>query len=462
MTLVFLTMTTFLYQSSQCANHEIPYSTSQTPLRMSHNSLKTAYTTLLTRQRLTPNPSQLALVNRLNTLQTDLYNHHLSTSNSKSKLKYSSQPSLNGLYIYGSVGTGKSRIADLFASTLPPCITHRRMHFYEFMMDIHSRLHTAHSLPTYTGDPLLQIGRDVRAESQVLCFDEFQVTDIADALILKRLFGAIWESGGVMVSTSNRPPEDLYEKGLNRELFLPFVGELRRNCEVWEVEGKEDYRMSGRGQGRVNVFFTNEKDFGSSLKSAIEDVEMKEKIIPVIMSRKLTVLAAESRNSRGLVVSSTFEDLCQHFLGSADYYALCKATNVLYLTGLRKFASDELDFVRRFITLVDLAYETKTRIICLSSAPLFEIFSNIVPKKLYVEGMRKEELGRRMKVKGEGGSSSSMMSTFIDGETEWSATGLREASLATGGAGETDVGFAVGRAVSRLYEMGSRGYGVSD
>ncbi|KAK0125544.1 hypothetical protein ONS95_000448 [Cadophora gregata] len=426
---------------------------------MSQPGLKTAYTTLLTRQRLTPNPSQFSLVTRLNTLQNDLYKHHLSKQNSTSN-SYDQIP-IKGLYIYGSVGTGKSRIADLFASTLPPCITHRRMHFYEFMMDIHSRLHTARSSPTFSGDPLLQIGRDVRSESQVLCFDEFQVTDIADALILKRLFGAIWEAGGVMVSTSNRPPEDLYEKGLNRDLFLPFVGELRKNCEVWEVEGREDYRMSGGSEGRVDVFFTSQKDFEASLNEAIGDMELRAKVIPVMMSRKLTVRATKSSDLKGLVVSSTFEDLCENFLGSADYYALCKTTNVLYLTGLRKFASDELDFVRRFITLVDLAYETKTRIICLSSAPLFEIFSNIVPKKLLVEGQLKEELGRQMSVKGEGGSSSSMMSTFI-GDMEWSATGLREASLATGGAGETDVGFAVGRAVSRLYEMGSGGYGVSD
>jgi protein AFG1 len=161
------------------------------------------------------------------------------------------------------------------------------------------------------------------------------------------------------------------------------------------------------------------------------------------------------------VVSSTFEDLCQNFLGSADYHALCKAAITLYLTGLRRFKSDELDFVRRFITLVDLAYEAKTRIICLSSVPLFEVFSNIVQGSIYVEGALQNDLSRRMTVKGEGGSSSSMMSTFI-GEMEWSATGLAKASLASGGAGETDVGFAVGRAVSRLYEMGSEDYGVPD
>ncbi|KAH9216063.1 ATPase [Leptodontidium sp. 2 PMI_412] len=362
---------------------------------MSQNGLKSAYAALLKRHRLTPNPGQLALVNRLANLQTSL--HHQDT-NSETQI-----PS-KGIYIYGDVGTGKSRIADLFASTLPPSITHRRIHFYEFMMDIHTRLHRARSSPSYTGDPLVQIGRDVRAQSQVLCFDEFQVTDIADALILKRLFGAIWESGGVMVSTSNRPPEDLYENGLNHDLFLPFVGELRRNCEVWRMDGREDYRLSKDGEeGRMDVFFTDSREFGESLKECVGDVEMERRVIPVLMSRQLMVMAAESQDSKALVVSSTFEELCQNYLGSADYYALCRTVSVIYFTGLRKFASDELDFVRRFITLVDLAYETKTRIICLSSVPLFEVFSNIVPRKLHVEGQLKEVLGRQMTVKGEGG-----------------------------------------------------------
>lgn len=327
-------------------------------------------------------------------------------------------------------------------------------------MDIHVRLHRARSQASYAGDPLIQIGREVRNESRVLCFDEFQVTDIADALILKRLFGAIWESGGVMVSTSNRPPEKLYENGLNRGLFLPFIGELRRRCEVWRMEGNEDYRISRGGDKRVGVFFTETEQFRSSLDGAIGGSEMKDTVIPVLMSRQLKVAASVPAQSRKLVVSSTFEDLCQNFLGSADYHALCKAAGTIFLTGLRQFKADELDFVRRFITLVDLAYEAKTRIICLSSAPLFELFSQIVPK-VHVEGKLQDDLGRHMSVKGEGGSSSSMMTTFI-GEMEWSATGLAKASLASGGAGETDVGFAVGRAVSRLYEMGSEDYGIRD
>jgi protein AFG1 len=415
---------------------------------MSKTSLQAAYKTLLERNRLTQNPNQAALITRLAALQTSLAN----TNHAPTPLK--------GVYIYGSVGTGKSRIVDLFASTLPPSISSRRIHFHEFMMDIHMRLHHARSQASYAGDPLLQIGREVRNESRVLCFDEFQVTDIADALILKRLFGAIWDCGGVMVSTSNRPPEKLYENGLNRGLFLPFLDELRRRSEVWRMEGTEDYRMGKGREGRVRVFFTEKKGFQKSLMDATGGLKMKNIVIPVLMSRQLKVAAVPQESGR-LVVSSTFEDLCQNFLGSADYHALCKAAITLYLTGLRRFKSDELDFVRRFITLVDLAYEAKTRIICLSSVPLFEVFSNIVQGSIYVEGALQNDLSRRMTVKGEGGSSSSMMSTFI-GEMEWSATGLAKASLASGGAGETDVGFAVGRAVSRLYEMGSEDYGVPD
>ena len=418
---------------------------------MSKAPLQAAYEALLQRQRLTQNPGQAALITRLTNLQAEL-----TVSN------HAHQQQAKGVYIYGSVGTGKSRVADLFAATLPSSISSRRIHFHEFMMDVHTRLHHARSSSSYSGDPLIQIGKGVRSECRVLCFDEFQVTDIADALILRRLFGAFWESGGVVVSTSNRPPEKLYENGLNRILFLPFIDELCRRCEVWKMEGSEDYRMSeGRNGNRVDAFFTEEADFKESLRDAIGSSEMKEMVIPVLMSRQLKVLAVSTEEGRRLVVSSAFEDLCQKFLGSADYYALCKTANSLYLTGLRQFKADELDFARRFITLVDLAYEAKTRIICLSSVPLFEVFLNIVPTVTHVEGALQDALSRDMTVKGEGGSSSSMMSTFI-GEMEWSATGLSDASLATGGAGETDVGFAVGRAVSRLYEMGSEVYGVQD
>ena len=127
------------------------------------------------------------------------------------------------------------------------------------------------------------------------------------------------------------------------------------------------------------------------------------------MNRQLIVSAAESEENGIIIVSSTFEDFCQAFLGSADYYALCKVSKTVYLKGLRRFRADELDFVRRFITLVDLAYEAKTRIICLSSVPLFEVFANIVPTSIPVETDVLAHMEQIMTVKGKGGSSSSMM-----------------------------------------------------
>lgn len=416
---------------------------------MSQSPLHAAYKTLLSKGRLKVNPGQLALVERLAELQTSLQrrNH-----------------ALRGLYIYGSVGTGKSRIADLFAATLPDGISKRRIHFHEFMLDMHSRLHRARSLAGYAGDPLVQIGREVQAESKVLCFDEFQVTDIADAMILQRLFGSIWKAGGVMVSTSNRHPDKLYENGLNRALFIPFIEELQRRCEVWRMEGDQDYRLTASGEREV-VFYNIHGAFEGSLANSINGSPLEALTIPVMMGRSLLVQASGPNDGEtGLIVSATFADLCERNLGSADYHALCAKARTIYLSGLRQFRTNELDFARRFITLIDLAYESRTRVICHSDTSLNEIFEKILQREKVSQGLSepkaKQALADGMSVRKGGGSSSSMMSTFI-GETEWSATGL-PASLATGGAGETDVVFAVGRAVSRLHEMGSKSYGLQD
>jgi peroxisome-assembly ATPase len=181
--------------------------------------------------------------------------------------------------------------------------------------------------------------------------------------------------------------------------------------------------------------------------------------IPVMMNRELHVHVSSRNEGTKSIVKSTFRELCEANLGSADYHALCKAASIVYISGLRQFKADEFDFVRRFITLVGLAYESRTRIVCLSSVSLSKLFQNIVScKSPPVVGL--QEKLEAMSVRREGGSSSSMMSTFI-GEMEWSATGL-PASLASGGAGETDVKFATGRAVSRLFEMGSKAYQFKD
>jgi protein AFG1 len=415
-------------------------------------ALDHAYDALLKKGRLLPNPSQAALIHRLSQLQ-------LSLSQTKT-------PSSNGLYIHGSVGTGKSYLASLFTTTLASSITRRRAHFHEFMLDVHARLHRARSVSSRydSADPLPVIGRQLCAEHRVLCFDEFQVTDIADATILQRLMGAFWSAGGVMVATSNRKPEGLYENGINRGGFLPFIELLKQRCEVWQLDGAQDYRMLGVPAGRKmrQVFFTDLDSFEESLVEATGGREIVVHSVPVMMGRKLAVTATHSENvDEGLVVSSTFELLCEARLGAADYHALCQASEVIYLRGLRRLSLFELDFARRLITLIDLAYESGTRIIIYSHVTIDEAFAEIVDAERQRQ-QRALPAGLQMSVRKGGGSSSSMMSTYVSGDVEWSATGLAKASLATGGAGETDVGFAIGRAISRLHEMGSPVYGQVD
>lgn len=435
-------------ESSHLTSRQVTYES------MSKSPIQAAYKSLLDRGRLTHNPGQQALVERLARLQSSL-------SAQDSGPDASSSEETTGLYIYGDVGTGKSRVADLFASTLPDNVTRRRIHFHEFMMDIHARLHRARSKSGYSGDPLLRIGQEVRAESRVLCFDEFQVSDIADAMILKRLFGSIWQSGGLMVSTSNRHPDNLYERGLNRTLFVPFIKELQKRCEVWKMEGHQDYRMQtqGNAKGRDEVFFTEQEAFEHALHNNVDGGNLEPMIIPVMMGRELRVKACRPTGHKKFVVSATFHSLCEKNLGSSDYHALAKKADVIFLTGLRQFKEDELDYVRRFVTLCDLAYESRARIICLSAVPLFQVFQKIMPIANPENKKVRNEL-EALSVRKGGGASSSMMSTFI-GEVEWSATGL-PASLAQGGAGESDVRFSVLRAISRLFEMGSHSYNVTD
>lgn len=418
--------------------------------------LHEAYASLITKGRLKPNPNQAALIERLMTLQNQLSSNNTNTPH-------------QGLYIYGSVGSGKTRLMDLFSATLPENISKRRTHFHTFMLDIHKRLHHARKKDDFAGDPLIRIGHEISAESKVLCFDEFQVSDIADAMILKRLFGAIWAGGGIMVSTSNRHPTKLYENGLNRLLFVPFIKEVERRSEVWKLQGEEDYRLSPTNE-RDEVYFTDAEAFESALSRATEGKKPSPHRIQVMMGRSLLVEAYKPTADLGwpiissptnmleitdkTIVTSTFKDLLRRNLGAADYHALCEAATTIFISGLRQFRSNDLDFARRFITLIDLAYETRTRIVILADTRLAELFSNIAHD---IEPL----VSAAMTVRKEGGASSSNLTTFI-GEVEWSATGLADASLAAGGAGETDVRFAIVRAVSRLSEMGRRDYGNQD
>jgi protein AFG1 len=216
---------------------------------------------------------------------------------------------------------------------------------------------------------------------------------------------------------------------------------------------------AGKERERETVFFTDAQEFEESLLRTTNGATLKPVTIAVMMNRQLQVQAYRPDQAIKSVVKSPFKELCEANLGSSDYHALCRTARIVYLSGVRRFKSDEFDFVRRFTTLIDLAYEARTRIVCLSATPLFKLFEEVVPSaRPPAEGlqMKLEETS----VRRGGGSSSSMVGTFIR-DMEWSATGL-SASLASGGAGEADFKYAIGRAVSRLFEMGSKAYGIHE
>ncbi len=454
------------------------------PLKTESAPLLAAYNELIQQHKLSIDPDQLLLAERLQHLQNQLKDS--SPSGAYSNVNRRDGELQKGLYIHGTVGTGKTRIMDLFAATLPPDVTCSRVHFHSFMLDIHARLHNARSnKSSYSGDPLPAIGRQVAIENRVLCFDEFQVSDIADAMILKRLFGGIFEMGGVMVATSNRHPKDLYENGLNRPLFIPFINLLLARCDVYEMSKAADYRMKTHPSDQPSYFITTSpsstrgtpetsSEFRTSYQAACQNISSREENLRVQMNRSLPITITRLPPPSTLIIArSSFSSLVKANLGSADYTALCRASRCIYIDGVHALRSDELDWARRFITLIDIAYESKTKLILSSSCRLVDLFRAIAyspnaqaiasksflqkdtdkEKSMIETSTNHADNGRATSVRKGGGASSSMAATFI-GEMEWSATGL-PASLADGGAGAVDVRFAVGRAVSRLVEMGS-------
>ena len=297
-----------------------------------------------------------------------------------------------------------------------------------------------------------------------------QVTDIADAMILQRLFGMLWKAGVVVVATSNRAPSSLYEGGINRSRFLPFIDYLRSHMHVIKLKGQQDYRRLELGETENNTedidasreerFFWPNHD--QKTRSALQNVfdslaagsDVKEEVVPVPMGRTVFVERATSSGVAWL----DFEQVCAQPLGAADYLALCQRYNVIIIDHVPKLNANTFNEARRFVTFIDAVYESKTRLILATAVPLDQLFEHFDAQvetkdgdeEIAVQGM-KESI-----VRGEGGSSSSHATTMIQGadgnQVEWSATGRIGVSLAQLSAVK-DVAFSFARAESRLAEM---------
>lgn len=284
-----------------------------------------------------------------------------------------------GLYIFGAVGRGKSMLMDLFFDSAPVPAEHkRRVHFHAFMIEVHQRLHAwRQRTKGAESDPIPKLAEEIAAETWLLCFDEFQVSNIADAAILGRLFAALFDDGVVVVATSNRAPDDLYLGGLQRELFLPFIALMKEKLDVIELDGGVDYRLLRlRGRPVYHQPLTSEAE--AALDEAFAtltengDDHRAEPCTLTVQGRKLQVpLAAKG------VARFTFAELCARPLGAADYLALATHFHTLIVSGIPKLGRERHNEAVRFMTLIDELYEHKVNLICSAAVP---------PMELYTEG----------------------------------------------------------------------------
>ena len=278
-----------------------------------------------------------------------------------------------GLYLYGGVGRGKSMLMDIFfAEAAVPGGAKRRVHFHEFMIEVHERLHAwrQRTKDNKEQDPLPRIAREVRDEATLLCFDEFQVTNVADAMILGRLFESLLALGVVVVATSNRAPDELYLNGLQRERFLSFIALLKERLDVLHLDGEIDYRLARLRD--MDVYFT---PLGPDAEAEL-DLAFRRLVIDGAgegVEAGPTTLEAQGREvkvplaARG-TARFTFEELCGRPLGAGDYLAIAHEFHTVILSGIPAMGPDSRDRASRFVTLVDALYEHRVKLVCSAAA----------------------------------------------------------------------------------------------
>ncbi|MEL7026939.1 MAG: cell division protein ZapE [Pseudomonadota bacterium] len=256
-----------------------------------------------------------------------------------------------GLYLWGGVGRGKSMLMDLFYAHVG-IEQKRRVHFHAFMQEVQVGLDKARK--DGVQDALLPVAEDLTQGLRLLCFDEMQITDIADAMIVGRLFEKLFEAGVAIVATSNRPPSDLYKDGLNRNLFLPFIALLEKRLDIWEIAVTTDYRQTKIGDEQT-YFSPNNKDARAAVKRIWEELGGTSSTPPLTLRVKgRDVVIAKYINGVG---RAEFYDLCGLPLGPADYLAIADVCRVMIIENIPQLSSENFNEARRFVTLIDALYE---------------------------------------------------------------------------------------------------------
>ncbi len=360
-----------------------------------------------------------------------------------------------GLYLYGDVGSGKTMLMDLFYDTLPPSVTSKtRIHFHNFMQDVHKRLHRMKVEHGNNVDGIPFIAADIAEKGQVLCFDEFQCTDVADAMILRRLLESLMSHGVVLVTTSNRHPDQLYVNGIQRESFIPCIALLKNRLHVINLDSPTDYRkiprppsgvyhspLDAHAQSHANKWF---RFLGNPQDEPHPETQH-------VWGRDIRVPAVSGR-----ACMFTFDELIGRPKSAADYIELCRHYDAFVVAEVPGMNHKSRDLARRFITFIDALYESRAKLVLTSAVPMTQLFMSTDEMKegLKMDPKAKEKAateGGSGNAEGEGEALDAAMRNLMD-DLGLNMDMLKNSTIFSG----DEERFAFARALSRLSEMGSQ------
>jgi len=339
---------------------------------------RTRYATLIAAGKIEADPGQLVVAQHLASLEQRLVEHRLARKTSSlgwlfGKRGEGGSPS-KGLYLYGEVGRGKTMLMDLFFET--SAVHKRRVHFHEFMADVHERIYTYRqdikSGALSDQDPIQRAAAAIAEETWLLCFDEFHVTDIADAMILGRLFTRLFELRVVMVATSNLHPSELYKDGLNRGLFLPFLTLLQKHCDVVRLDARTDFRLE-KLTGMPTWHAPTDATAKYALDEAWRRLADNEPGKPhdlIVKGRIVKVPQAAMGVARFF-----FDDLCARPLGAADYLRIAHEFHTLILEDIPVMDISRRNEAKRFIILIDTLYDHAVKLVASAEAQPDDLYT---------------------------------------------------------------------------------------
>ncbi len=318
--------------------------------------------------KITPDPAQSAVLRQCDRLCQELQSRYLHENRliNRALSRFMNRIPLDGVYIYGSVGAGKTYIMDLFYHSLP-FAKKKRVHFYQFLQMLYAELKKQEGQK----DPLKQIAKNLSQRYLVLCFDEVTVTDIGDAMLLGNVFNALFDEGLTLVATSNLHPDDLYKGGLQRDLFLPAINAIKRYTEVIALTSQMDYRL--RALTDAGIYFSPLNQDAEQAMQTLFDLfshgaEATKKDL-VILGRSIRIKAKVNA-----VVWFDFYDLCDIPRAPADYLALAQLFETVFVSDVPKFNEKQTDLARNFISVVDVFYDHKIKLVLSAQTEVLDLY----------------------------------------------------------------------------------------